>query len=126
MEKNLNISEVEKLASFGGTFKKNRTGGRLVAFGSVRVNQDAVVYISELSDISGLLFYYCTFDDVNLEVLSVLGIRNISVLHGNFGDVELQQLKALRSLNTLKLHDTKVTQQEIDKLTEHNPCLELL
>ena len=126
MKDDFTTNEVENLASFGGVFKESKAGGRLIAYGSVTINKEALLYVSTLSAIRGLLFYCCSFDDVDFSVLSSLKVSDVSVLHGSFGDSELQQLKRLPSLRTLKLYDTKVTHQELDNLIAYNPYLELL
>lgn len=109
------------LSTMGGVIKKDDHGNLLVAFGSTDINQNKMDYITTLKDIKGLLFYCCSFNEVDLTILSSMGIQNISVLHGNFGDRELNQLMDVKALEMIKLHDTKVSESLLESLKVDKP-----
>ena len=115
------INQNDVLATMGGVIKKDDLGNLFIAFGSTDINQNKIDYITTLKDIKGLLFYCCSFNEVDLSILSTVGIQNISVLHGSFGDRELNQLVDFTALKIIKLHDTKVSKSFLESLKVDKP-----
>ena len=114
------INIEDKIKSIGGVLKKDNESNNYIAFGKVIIQQATLECLNEIHDINikSLVFYYCDFDIKDLSTLKNLQIEHISILHGNFSDNELIQLSQLPTLMTVKLHDTKVSKEQI-KLIEN-------
>ena len=108
----------------GGKYT-NVEGDLCLALGSRDLAQPDIKEISEIDGIKGVLFYYAIFRDVDLSVLERLGLRRISVLHGNFCDTELEQIGSIKTLRILKLYDTQVSEMGVAKIKERNPLLQI-
>jgi hypothetical protein len=110
----------DKIKSIGGVLKKDKKSNKCIAFGKVRIQQDALECLKDIHhlDIKSLLFYCCNFEVKDFSILKDLKIEHISILHGNFSDNELIQLSQLPTLKTVKLLDTKVSKEQI-KLIEN-------
>ena len=106
--------DTEKLKAFGGVLKKNKEQKDIVAFGSCTINQNTLNFLSSLDSLSGILFYYCSFDKIDFSILKNNNIEQITVLHGNCKNLDINQFINITSLKKLKLHDTKITENEIN------------
>ncbi len=98
-------------------------GDLCLALSSRNIKQEDIETIATINNLSRILFYYAIFDHVDLSVLKKSKIKHISLLHGNFSNAELKHLKKLRSLKTIKLLDTKVTDNEIELFKSGNPSI---
>ena len=107
------IFDTEKLKIFGGILKKDNDQKDIIAFGSCTINQNTLNFISSLNSLSGLMFYYCSFDKIDFSVLKDNNIKKITILHGNCKNIDINQFIKIPSLKKLKLHDTTITKDEI-------------
>jgi hypothetical protein len=110
----------DKIKSIGGVLKKDNESNNYIAFGTIQIQQAALECLSDIQEINikSLVFYYCDFDIKDFSILKNTTLEHISILHGNFSDNELIQLSQLPTLKTVKLHDTKVSKEQI-KLIEN-------
>lgn len=116
----------EELAKHGGTLRTDEEGRKIVAFGSVPISQKSIGILASMNNIFAIVFYYCTFEEVDFSILESLNIQTISILFGNFGDEELLQFQRFSSLKSLKLLDTKVTKAAIQQIKQAIPSLQIL
>jgi hypothetical protein len=105
----------DKIKNIGGVLKKDNESNNYIAFGKVKIQQASLECLNDLPDVNikSLVFYYCDFDIEDFSILKNLKIEHISILHGNFSDNELIQLSQLPTLKTVKIHDTKVSNEQI-------------
>lgn len=96
-----------------------------LAFGSFQFEQCHIIKILERKDIVALLFYQAEFNDVDLSVLSALPLKKINILHGNFSDKELSQLKNINTLRSLKLFDVNVSDLALAVYVDENPLVKV-
>jgi hypothetical protein len=110
----------DKIKNIGGVLKQDNESNKYIAFGKIKIQQAALENLKDIQgiNIKSLLFYCCDFDVKDLSTLRNLNIEHITILHGNFSDNELIQLSQLPTLKTVKLHDTKVSKEQI-KLIEN-------
>jgi hypothetical protein len=106
----------------GGKFSKVE-GDLCLALSSRNIRQEDINTISSVNELSRLLFYYAIFEDADLSVLKKSKIKHLSILHGNFSNIELKHLKEISSLKSIKLLDTKVTNDDIDSFKSQNPSI---
>ena len=95
-------------------------GEKCLALGSRTVKQEDVDLISTVENISKILFYSITFKAKDLESLKNTLVRHVSIKHGNFSDQEFLQLCRIPTIKVIDLHDTLVTNEQIDKIKKEN------
>jgi hypothetical protein len=95
----------------------------LLAIGSRDFHQNDIELLSTLENISGILFYFGNFINVDFSVLKNEKISKLSFMHGNFGDENLQTIINLPALRFIKLLDTRVTSQAIDVYKKKHPLI---
>jgi len=119
-------TEEKKLKDFGGTLKKLKNGNSVAAFSSCAIFHETIEFLSGKDDIDNLLFHFCDFKDVDFSILKESNVKLMSVMHGNFSNVHLQQLEPCNSLDSIKLHDTKVTEEDIESFMLRRPTMKFL
>lgn len=86
---------------------------RCFAIGSKYINQSDLEKISEYSDLKKVLFYFIKFNNVDFSVFDKTAVNQFTFLHGNFSEKWLHQICKLKSLKTIQLLDTQVSEDEL-------------
>ena len=83
------------------------------SIGSRRLTQSDVSSIAKIDEIVKVLFYYIIFDSVDFSIFKGSEIKQFSFLHGNFSGEHLRQLAELRSLKTIQVLDTEISDADL-------------
>jgi len=119
-------TEKKQLKDFGGSLKTLKNGSRVAAFSSSTISQETIEYLSTKADIDNLLFHYCDFRDVDVSNLKETNVTIVSVMHGNFSNRHLQQFVSFGSLESIKLHDVKVSEENIKDFLALRPTVKFI
>ena len=88
------------------------------AIGSKTITQSDLEKISTYNDLKKVLFYFVKFNNVDFSIFEKTGVNQFTFLHGNFSEKELRQACKLKTLKTVQLLDTQVSENELASAKE--------
>lgn len=100
-------------------------GKPALAIGSCRLIQEDIKAISEIPDLTGVLFYTTRLENVDLSILSNASLKKLIFMQGNIGDNELRQMEKIKSLELLKIMGTNVSREGLVRFRNEMPHVEL-
>lgn len=96
-------------------------GEECFAVGSIDIYQSDLDKISNREGVRKILFYFVRFIGVDFSIFNENNVTNFTFLHGNFSEVELDQVCKIPSVRTIKLLDTLVSVSQLDEIKEMFP-----
>jgi len=117
--------DVERLHRYGGSIKATKFFEEVITFGSVDVDQEIIIFLSEQSGIKAVVFYGSKFFDVDFSKLNGSGVEVVSVINTNFDRNNLWQMKDVDSLKTLSVFDSLVCDKDAKEFLNVRPDVDL-
>ena len=118
-------TDVERLHRYGGSIKATKFFEEVITFGSVDVDQEIIIFLSEQSGIKAVVFYGSKFFDVDFSKLNGSGVEVVSVINTNFDRSNLLQMKDVDSLKALSVFDSRVCDKDAKDFLNVRPDFDL-
>ena len=110
------MSRYEALKALGAEIKTDKNNQLIIGFTSQSISNEQLNLLVDVDDDSLFAFYSCDFSKCNLELLERSKCKKIAIIYCQFNDRDLYSLCKIKSLNWLKLFDTKVSSHAVDKV----------
>lgn len=119
------MQKVDQHQIEGAEIKREDGGTLIVGFSSQKIRNEQLASLKAVKEDYFLAFYGCDFSKCNLALLAQIDVKQIGVFYSKFDDKDLNKIANSRSLELLKLHDTKVTPDFIKNMQELHPHLKI-
>ena len=110
------MSSFEALKKIGSEIKTDKNNQLIIGFTSQTISNEQLNLLVEIDDDSLFAFYSCDFSKCNLKLLENSKCEKIAIIYCQFYDRDLYSLCKIKSLNWLKLFDTKVNSHAVEKV----------
>ncbi|WP_347331537.1 hypothetical protein [Marinimicrobium locisalis] len=110
------MSNFEALKSIGAEVKRDKNNQLIIGFTSQKITNEQLNLLSGVNEDCLLAFYSCDFSSCDLCLLKTSSFRKIAVIYCRFDNDQLCDICEIPSLNWLKIFDTKVTNEAVEKI----------
>jgi hypothetical protein len=110
------MSKFEALKTIGAEIKRDKTGQLIIGFTSQKMSNEQLDLLKNVSDDCLLAFYSCDFSRCDLSLLKKSNFKRIALIYCQFEDKNLYDICEIPSLGWLKLFDTQVTNEAVEKI----------
>jgi hypothetical protein len=105
------MSKFEALKTIGAEIKRDKTGQLIIGFTSQKMSNEQLDLLKNVSDDCLMAFYRC-----DLSLLKKSNFKRIALIYCQFEDKNLYDICEIPSLGWLKLFDTPVTNEAVEKI----------
>ncbi len=120
------MSNIENIEIAGAEIKRDKNNQIVIGFSSQSISDEQLSALNTLNEDCLLAFYSCNFSNCNLEILKNSNFSRITLIYCQFGNNNFYQICELPKLTWLKLFDTQVTSEAVEKIQEIKSNLRIL